>query len=280
MPRIPLITALAAQLAAGALVFGGAVLLTRVAGVSLPLMALLAGQGVVAAVLGSRFGLASWWTPIHLVLPSAVAAALLWQVPAWVFLAAFMVLVLVFWNAATGGVPLYLTNPKTKAALARLLPEEAPGETARPGVSSENKNSGGARTGTENKEQGFRFADLGSGLGGPVLELAMGRPDGHFTGIESAPVLFALAWFRLRFGGASNVQLRYGDYRSLDLAPYDVVYCFLSPVPMPALYEKARQEMSAGSLLISNTFIVPDHPADETIDIDDRRKTKLWLWRM
>jgi hypothetical protein len=265
MPRIPLITALAAQLAAGALVFGGAVLLTKAAGVSFPLMALLAGQGIAAAVLGSRFGLASWWAPIHLVLPSAVAAALLWQVPAWVFLGAFMVLVLVFWNAATGGVPLYLTNPKTKAALAELLPEK------------QEAGSGETATG---KEISFRFADLGSGLGGPVLELARGRPDGHFTGIESAPVLFALTWLRLRFGGADNVQLRYGDYRSLDLAPYDVVYCFLSPVPMPALYEKARLEMSRGSLLISNTFIVPDHPADETIDVGDRRKTKLWLWRM
>ncbi len=278
MPRIPLLSAVAAQLAAAAVVFGGAVLLTRAAGVSLPLMALLAGQGVLAAVLGSRFGLASWWTPINLVLPSAVAVAFLWQVPAWIFLAAFMVLLLVFWNAATGGVPLYLTNPKTKAALAELLPEkqQAPGEAARPGVSPENKN-GGAATG---KEINFRFADLGSGLGGPLLALARKRADGHFTGIESAPVLFVLTWLRLLFGGADNVRLRYGDFRSLDLAPYDVVYCFLSPVPMPALYEKARLEMTAGSLLISNSFAVPDHPADEIIDVGDRRKTKLHLWRM
>ena len=89
-----------------------------------------------------------------------------------------------------------------------------------------------------------------------------------------------MTWLRLRFGGAPNVHLRYGDFRSLDLAPYDVVYCFLSPVPMPALYEKARLEMTAGSLLISNSFAVPDHPADEVIDINDRRKTKLYLWRM
>ncbi len=250
MPRIPLITALAAQLAAGILVFGGAVLLTKAAGVAFPLMALLAGQGIMAAVLGSRFGLASWWAPIHLVLPSAVAAALLWQVPAWVFLAAFMVLVLVFWNAATGGVPLYLSKPKTKAALAELHPKKD-----------------------------FRFADLGSGLGGPVLELARGRPDGHFTGIESAPVLFALTWLRLRFGGVSNVQLRYGDYRSLDLAPYDVVYCFLSPVPMAWLFDKARREMKPGSLFISNSFEAPDNPPGETVIVDDRRATKLLLWR-
>ena len=49
---------------------------------------------------------------------------------------------------------------------------------------------------------------------------------------------------------------------------------------MPALYEKARLEMTAGSLLIGNSFAVPDHPADEVIDINDRRKTKLYLWRI
>ena len=250
-PRMPLLRALAAQMAAGAVVFGAALALSAGTGLRPPLMALLALQGIGAAVLGARFGLAQWWIPIQIVLPLALAAAWLWRVPEWIFLALFVLLVLVFWNSALGGVPLYLSNPRTRAALAELLP-----------------------TGPE-----LKFADLGCGLGGPVLDLARRRPDGHFTGIESAPLPFALAWLRLRFAGLANVKLVFGDYRSHGLGEYDVVYAFLSPVPMPDLFGKAKHEMKSGGLLISNTFDVPGHRADETVDVADRRRTRLYLWR-
>ena len=66
--RFPLITALLAQLLAAALVFGAAAALAAVAGVRFPLLAMLATQGAVAALLGARFGLAKWWIPLHIVL--------------------------------------------------------------------------------------------------------------------------------------------------------------------------------------------------------------------
>ena len=137
-PRWPLLRALAAQLATGAVIFGSAFGLAAGTGIRPPLMALLALQGIGAAVLGTRFGRAQWWIPIQLVLPSALALAWPWQVPEWIFLVLFVLLVLVFWNSARGGVPLYLSNPRTRAALAALLPQEAgSGETA---TESKNKN--------------------------------------------------------------------------------------------------------------------------------------------
>jgi len=247
----PLVLALAAQALAAATVFAGAVALDAGAGVKLPLIALLAVQGVGAAELGRRFGLANWWLPIHMVVPFAVAAALLWRLPPWVFLAAFVFLLLFYWNSVAG-VPLYLTNRATRATLSGLLPETP----------------------------GFRFIDLGSGFGGPLIDLAGRRPDGRFEGIESAPMLYALTRLRLLAQRRPNAVVRYGDFRTLDLAPYDVVYCFLSPVPMPALYDKAKREMRPGSLLVSNTFAVPDRAADDTRAVPDRRRTTLHLWRM
>ena len=280
-PRWPLLRALAAQLATGAGVFGSAFGLAAGTGIRPPLMALLALQGIGAAVLGTRFGLAQWWIPIQLVLPSALAAAWPWQVPEWIFLVLFVLLVLVFWNSARSGVPLYLSNPRTRAALAALLPQEAGnGETSK---RTKQEEAGSGKTATESKNKNkpwVRFADLGCGLGGPVLDLARQRPDGHFTGIESAPLPFALAWLRLRFAGLANVKLLFGNYRSHGLGEYDVVYAFLSPVPMPDLFDQAKQEMKSGSLLISNTFDVPGHPADETVEVADRRQTSLYLWRL
>jgi precorrin-6B methylase 2 len=249
---MPLAVALGAQALAGFGVFGAALVVARITAWQPPLIVLLALHGLAAALLGRRLGLAKWWTPIQMALPIAVAAVLGWQVPGWVFLAVFVGLVLVFWNSARGGVPLYLTNTATKAALADLLPPE----------------------------NNFRFADLGCGLGGPALNLSRVRPDGHFTGIESAPALFLAASLRRRLSGTTNADIVFGDFWLRNLGEFDVVYCFLSPVPMPALFEKACLEMKPGSLLISNSFDVPAKPADVIVEVDDARNTKLHLWRM
>ncbi|MBT7943130.1 MAG: class I SAM-dependent methyltransferase [Alphaproteobacteria bacterium] len=249
---MPLAIALVAQAFAGLVVIGAAVVLLRTTAWQNPLILLLAIHGCIAALLGRRMGLANWWMPIQFAFPFAVAAALKWPLPNWIFPVAFVGLVLVFWNSARGGVPLYLTNSKTKAALAEQLPSLA----------------------------NFRFADIGCGLGGPVLALSENRPDGNFTGIESAPLLFLASWLRKFFQGSANTEIVFSDFWSVSLSKFDVVYCFLSPVPMPALFEKARLEMKPGSLLISNSFEVPEHPADEIVEVQDTRQTKLHVWRM
>ncbi len=146
-------------------------------------------------------------------------------------------------------MPLYLTNQMTWRALAEQLP----------------------------KEEGGRFVDLGSGLGGTLGFLARNRPDMKFEGIESAPIPYLLARLRLC---AVPVNLRFGSLWATDLAAYDVVYCFLSPVPMAALYEKAKAQMRPGSLFISNSFAVPDVRPDDTVAVEDSRKTELMIWRM
>ena len=188
--RMPLLVALGAQVFAGIVVFGSAWVTVLVkGGPPMPLMILLPLHGLTAVIVGHRMGLANWWIPIQLAFPFAVAAALAWQVPGWVYLALFVGLVAVFWNSVRGGVPLYLTNTGTKATLAKLLPPE----------------------------QNFHFADLGCGLGGPVLFLSRKRPDGHFTGIESAPALFMTAWLRRRLAGTANAGIQFGDFWSRDL---------------------------------------------------------------
>jgi hypothetical protein len=49
-----------------------------------------------------------------------------------------------------------------------------------------------------------------------------------------------------------------GDYEHLDFVSYDVVFAYLSPAAMPALWEKARAEMQSGALLLSYEFTIPD----------------------
>ena len=70
------------------------------------------------------------------------------------------------------------------------------------------------------------------------------------------------------------------DIWAADIAGEDIVYAFLSPEPMPALYQKARREMKPGSLLVSNSFAVADVAADEVWELPDRRNTRLFLYEI
>ena len=93
----------------------------EVAEARVPLVVILAAQGAVAALFGARFGLAKWWIPLHIALPPAAATAMTLAVPAWVYLAIFIILV--FWNVVHERVSLYLSNRLTWSALADLLPD-------------------------------------------------------------------------------------------------------------------------------------------------------------
>ncbi|TQV80589.1 class I SAM-dependent methyltransferase [Denitrobaculum tricleocarpae] len=253
----PLIRAVVAQIAAAVIVIGGQQILGNRADLVLPLPLLLAFQGVIAAGLGHLLGLARWWLPINLLLPAAAALALLLNLPAWIYPLLFLALALVFWNSADDRVPLYLTNRKTWQALEALLGAEA-----------------------QRSKEPLKVSDIGCGLGGALLYLARRYPQAEFVGIESAPLPYALARLRALVSGAPNLEIRYGDLWKQDLSVFDLVYCFLSPEPMPRLFEKAKREMGSGTLLISNSFEVPGVTADEVVTVQDSRETELLVYRL
>ncbi|NQD94074.1 class I SAM-dependent methyltransferase [Pseudomonas sp. CrR25] len=208
-------------------------------------------QGLLAASLGRWQGLAHWWWWLNLGFVPALLILSGAALPSWLFLAGFLLLVLLNWNSVGERVPLYLTGAGSRRRLAGLLARRTPA---------------------------FRFIDLGCGLGGTLLHLARRYPQAQFVGVETAPLSFAIAWMRsLR---QSNCRIRYANLWRTDLAPFDVAYCFLSPAPMAALWDKAGAQMAAGAWLISNTFAVPGAAADEVIELGDWRQSRLLLWRI
>lgn len=205
-------------------------------------------QGACAALAAYKLESPPWWIGIHLCfVPLVVAAGTVGIPPGW-YLAAFVVSLLVFWRTDKSRVPLYLTNATAAAAVAALLPP-------RP----------------------CHVIDLGCGDGGLLRELARARPDCEFVGIEHAPLPWLLARFRTM--GLPNAYVRYGDFWKQHLGLFDVVYAFLSPAPMPRLWQKALDEMNAGSLLVSNSFTVPDVEPERTESVGDRRQTRLYIYR-
>jgi SAM-dependent methyltransferase len=241
----PLRTALLAQLL-GALIAIGLVALLYPALFGQPIVVAVL-QGSCAAFTSYKLEAPPWWHPIHLgFMPLVVEASKLDLSPGW-YLGAFALLLAAYWRVAQSRVPLYLSNEKTAAAVAALLP---------------NRNC--------------RVIDLGCGNGTFLRKMARLRPDCSFCGIEYAPLPWL--WARLLCIGVGNCHVTYGNLWHQSLADFDLVYTFLSPVPMPELWSKACAEMRPGGLLVSNTFAVPGHEPMQVVDVVDRRATRLYCY--
>lgn len=229
---------------AAALFFSGAEL-------QLPLLVIVASG--CAAGVAWLWRLPIWWRYINLFFLPLVYLTLHVQTedginPDW-FLAAFVLLALTSFGAVRSRVPLYLSSPRAAEELAQRLPQQG------------------------------RLIDLGCGLGGPLARVNKLHPDANLTGVETAPLNWLLAKIRL----SGRATIRFGSLWTADLSTYDIVYAYLSPAPMAQLWEKARNEMKPGSLLISNTFAVPGFDADEIVEISkpgDLSHARLLIWRM
>jgi hypothetical protein len=243
--KYPAILALIAQVISAILIF---TLYFKI-GFSL----LLAGalQATLATILGKIFQLKKWWHLINLLFVPALIFFNTFQIPRWSFLVGFCILLLVNWNSLKDRVPLYLTGNKTQELLAELL---------------------------QKQRNGFSFVDLGSGLAGTLYYLAKRFPDSKFYGVETAPLVYFLSWLRCMF--LKNCHIKFRSIWNEDLSQYDVVYCFLSPIPMPEIWKKAKSEMKKGTVLVSNTFEIPAVKPTEIIKLHDWRDSKIIIWKI
>jgi SAM-dependent methyltransferase len=205
-------------------------------------------QGILAALLTVRAGLARWWRMIQMAFPLMLLAALALNLPPSLFLGAFALFVILFWSTFRTQVPYYPSGPALRPLVASLLPP------------------GGAP----------RVIDIGSGFGGLVLDLARRRPDATVEGIELAPLPWLASRLRAVLAG-SRARFRRGDYAALDFGQYDLVFAYLSPAAMDALWRKARREMRPGSVLASYEFGIAARAPDRTMDVPGTMRT-LYIW--
>ncbi|MBC7502640.1 MAG: class I SAM-dependent methyltransferase [Herminiimonas sp.] len=223
--EMPAVRALVTQIVSFLVVAGLTTVLNVSAQVFVPLLPSAVVQGVIAAGLSHRIGLAPWWIGIELLFPVAAVAMQALGIPPSVYFIAFVFFLGLYWSTFRTQVPYYPSRRSVRRAVAGLLP------------------SG----------RGVSFIDIGSGLGGLTLDLARHRPDGTFIGIELAPLPWLISMLRARVS-RSPARFMRGDYADLDFSQYDVVFAYLSPVAMPALWQQAKAEMCPGSLLLSYEF--------------------------
>jgi len=217
---------------------------------TLPLLALVLIQSFLAAMLSYSAGMASWWRWIHLGFPIAIFGMSNWHIPNEIYLAGFVVSLSLFWTTFRSQVPFFPSRPAVWRQVARVM--------------------------TKNKP--VRLIDIGSGLGDMSMYIAKARPDSHVEGIEIAPLPWLVSFVRGKIRRSAAI-FKLGDYRSLYFANYDVIFAYLSPAAMLALWEKAKQEMLSGSLLISLEFDIPGVPPSMLIAGNENSPT-LYIWQI
>lgn len=210
----------------------------------LPVLVIVVLQAVFATTLAKWIGMATWWRWIHFFFPIAAWTMLMFQVPNELYLIGFIVTLSMFWTTFRTQVPYYpsrLTTWEKVSTITRQYQAE--------------------------QSPVARVIDIGSGLGGFSMHLAKTHQDAIVEGIEVAP----LPWLTSRISALlkrSTATFRLGDYQKLDFAQYDIIFAYLSPAAMEALWLKSTQEMRQGCLLISLEFQVPDATPTQEISGD------------
>ena len=206
-------------------------------------------QTALVVLLSWFFRMPSWWLWIQAILPVGLFVGLTQHlIPLSWFGIIAIILLFIFSNVWTERVPLYLSNRITHNALAILVAEKKI-KTA---------------------------IDLGSGLGGVVRALA--RCGVSVLGVEFSPLLALVSNTLCRVSKSGHVIQ--GDMWQQNLSSYDLVYVFLSPIPMTALWQKAKAEMKSGSILVSNSFAIPDIEPDDVWELADARQTQLFIYKI
>ncbi len=211
---------------------------------------ILGGQGLLAALLSRWLGQPLWWMPIHLGFLPLAWWLLAYPLPAWWYLLALLVSLLVFWGTLKGDVPLFLSSSAVAETLAVIV----------------------------DTEKASSLVDLGAGVGSAVVPLARLRPALNIVAVENAPLPWLLLRWRCR--QLSNVRVVRKNLWHVALNEHAIVFAFLSPAVMERLGAKSQREMPMPSLLVSSSFQVPDWQADAVWPLADRRGTQLYAYRM
>ena len=212
-------------------------------------LVLLPLWGICAWLISYLLKLSRWWQILNLVVGPLSVLYLSMGLPAWLLLVPIALGTLTYLPAFWTRVPYYPTSEPMYRAIAAELPQD----------------------------KAFTFIDLGCGFSGLINYLSQRFPQSHFSGVEIGLLPFLVS--RLRFMRRKNVRILFKSFWNMPLTPYDVVYTFLAPGPMPKLWEKACQEMEPNSVLLVNSFQVPAK-AERMIEVDDERKCCLYRYRI
>ena len=210
----------------------------------------VACQAVFAAFFSFLLNMDWWWRAIQFLFPILVIFFASSKIPSIYYLFAFIILILVYWSSFRTRVPYFPSKASLLPTILELM----------------------------SLEKSINFIDVGSGMGGLLIELSNANEKSRFSGIEIAPFPWLVSFLRGKYC-QSRVHFFFGNYEKIHLAEYDVVFAYLSPIAMPQFWIKAKREMRSGTILLSYEFLIADVKPDLCIN-KDPNDPSLYIWRI
>ncbi len=120
--------------------------------------------------------------------------------------------------------------------------------------------------------------ELGSGWGTLIFPLAKKFSDAQIYAFENSPVPYLFVKLIHRVFPYKNLEVHKKNFYTISLHEADVVVCYLYPKAMTNLKHKFENELKQDTLVISNTFAVPDWKPVRIIETYDIYRTKIYIY--
>jgi hypothetical protein len=127
--------------------------------------------------------------------------------------------------------------------------------------------------------QGIIF-ELGAGWGSLAFPLARRYPRNRVVAFELSPVPWLFMNLRWLFTQPSNLVIHRRNFLKADLSAAGIIVCYLYPRAMERLAPKLKKELHADTLVISNTFEIPDWTPDEVKNLEDTMCPNIFIYQM
>lgn len=117
--------------------------------------------------------------------------------------------------------------------------------------------------------------ELGSGWGNLILPLSKKYPNNQIIAYEYSLIPFLISKLIIYLLGIKNIQLLKEDFLKADLSNAALIITYLCP----PLMQKLSQKIEKKTLVISNTFALPNRKATKIKQVDDLFHTTLYFYQ-
>ena len=118
--------------------------------------------------------------------------------------------------------------------------------------------------------------ELGAAWGSLAIPLAKAFSDRRIIAYELSTIPWLFLWLRVRVSGLNNIEVIRRDFFRDDLGKAAVVVCYLYPGSMVQLSTKLQSELTPGTVVVSNTFALPAWVPEQTTQLKDMYRTKIY----
>lgn len=125
---------------------------------------------------------------------------------------------------------------------------------------------------------GGSIFELGSGWGHTALCFARKFSKSSVYAFEISP--FVCFFSKIYSFIQGNLKVYWKDFFTTSLSDASVVVCYLYPGAMKKLQNKFENELKEGTIVITNTFAIPNWVPIKIYEVDDLYRTKVYLYRI